>query len=134
MTGIELAAGAAVGYLVRKLRRVGNQANAEVDRALEAGMDAIHDLVTVRLGPDPALATLTEQVPTGLVNDRTLRRVTDAVTDAAEADPAFAERLKQLVDDLQKHEGGVTNVTQQAKASGHGRVYQAGRDQTINEQ
>jgi hypothetical protein len=133
VTGIELAAGAAVGYLVRKLRRVGQQADAEVDRALDAGMDAVHDLVTTRLGSDPALEVLTEQAAVGPVSDRTIRRVTDAVADAAEADPAFAERLRRLVDDLQSREGGVTNVSQQAKATGKGRVYMAGRDMTIND-
>lgn len=159
MTGLELVAGAAVGYLVRKLRRVGGRADAEVDRALDAGMDAVHELVSAKLGTDPALALLSEQAPAGEVSDRTVRRVSDAVTDAAESDAGFAERLGRLVEELQRLEaaGGAvasgersvaiggdntgivstgddaTNVHQQAQASGKCRVYQAGGDQTINE-
>ena len=136
MTGVELVAGAAVGYLVRKLRRVAGRADTEVDRALDAGMDAVHELVTTKLSADPSLAMLAEQAPADQVSDRTVRRVTDAVADAAETDADFAEQLNQLVQDLQHQEaaaGSGGSVQQHAQASGHGRVYQAGRDQTINE-
>lgn len=161
MTGIELVAGAAVGYLVRKLRRVGSRADGEVDRVLDAGMDAVHELVTAKLGADPALAVLVERAPSGQVSDRTVRRVVDAVADAAETDTGFAERLGRLVEDLQSREAsagggvvasgersvaiaggnsgivstgdGAANMTQHGEASRHGRVYQAGRDQRINE-
>ena len=156
--GVELVAGVAVGYLVRKLRRVGVRADAELDRALDAGMDAVHELVTAKLGQDPALEALQAQAdaPEGQVSERTVRRVTDALADAAETDPGFAEQLRRLVEELQRHErpagggatasgersvaiggdnsgivstgDGATNVNQHANASGHGRVYQAGRD------
>ncbi|WP_141576611.1 hypothetical protein [Actinomadura sp. WMMA1423] len=148
MTGNELVAKAAVGYL----RRVAGRADAEVDRALDAGMDAVHDLVTGKLGADPAFAALAEQSPGRQVGDQAVRRVTDAV----ETDPAFGERLRLLVGDLQHHEGGstasgeclvaiggnnsatvstgdgTTSVSQHATALGPGRVYQAGQDQTIS--
>jgi uncharacterized membrane protein YccC len=57
---------------------------------------------------------------------------------ATAADDDLATRLQTLVEALQERDrqlgtGESTNVRQQAKASGHGRVYQAGRDQTINE-
>jgi hypothetical protein len=144
---------------VRKLRRIGGRADAEVDRALDAGMDAVHDLVSARLGEDPALAALEEQVPAGGESERTVRRVTDAIADAAETDPRFAARLGRLVEELRAREqaggsvasgersvamggdntgiistgDGATNVQQQAEASDGGRVYQAGRDQTVHD-
>ncbi|MFJ2867457.1 hypothetical protein [Kitasatospora sp. NPDC087314] len=139
MTGIELLAGAAVGYRVRKLRRVGAQADAQVERALDAGLDSVHDLLTEWLGDDPALARLAAQAQShdGEVDERTLRRVSDAVADAAEANPGFEERLRQLVESLQRREdlSGQPTVTvhQKATASGHGRNYQAGRDMKIGE-
>jgi hypothetical protein len=160
VTGVEVLAAAAVAYLVRKLRRVGGRADAEVDRALEAGMDALHDLVSTKLGDDAALAALQEQVTTGGESERTVRRVTDAIAEVAETDEGFAATLQQLIGDLQRRDGsaggvvasgersvaiggdnsgivstgdGATNVQQRAEASGSGRVYQAGRDQSINE-
>jgi hypothetical protein len=107
MTGVEVLAGAAAMYLVRKLRRVGGRADAEVDRALDAGMDAVHDLVTGRLGQDPAVTALRELAPAGKESERTVRRVTDAIADAAEADPDFAERLARLVHELRSRENAV---------------------------
>jgi hypothetical protein len=136
MTGIELVAGAAVGYVVRKLRRVGERADGEVDRVLDAGVDAVHELVSGALGGDPALAALEAQAREGGVTERTVRRVADAVADAAEADPAFRERLEARVTELQRHEDeGRREVTvrQRAKAEGRGRTYQAGRDLTVHE-
>jgi hypothetical protein len=104
MTGVEVLAGAAAMYLVRKLRRVGVRADAEVDRALDAGMDAVDDLVTAKLGGDPAVTALKELAPAGKESERMVRRVTDAIADAAEADPDFAERLARLVHELQSRE------------------------------
>ena len=159
MTGVELLAGAAVGYLVRKLRRVGGRADAELDRALDAGMDGVHDLVSTKLGDDRALEALQAQAEgtDGEVNERTVRRVVDAVADEIEADPEFAQQLRLLVEELQRGEraagsrvsasgersvaiggdstgivltgDGAINTQQQATASGP--VYQAGGDQQI---
>ncbi|WP_225823923.1 hypothetical protein [Streptomyces naphthomycinicus] len=139
MTGIELLAGAGVAYVVRKLRRVGERADADVDLALEAGMDAVHELVVERLGSDRALETLVTEAGSGdgAVSERTLRRVGDAVAAEAEDDPAFERRLRRLVEDLQAKEQQSgqpgTRVDQTAEVSGSGRSYQAGRDMTIHE-
>lgn len=145
MTGIEVLAAMVVPYLVRKLRRVGTRLDADVDQALDAGMDKLEHLVTDRLRDDPALAALREQAADGAETERTVRRVTDAVADAAEHDEAFAQKLQETVDELQQREaqlagGGITssgdhatNTTMTAHATGNARVYQAGRDQTIND-
>ncbi|WP_141576675.1 hypothetical protein [Actinomadura sp. WMMA1423] len=153
MSEIEHVARAAVDHLVRGLANEGGPA----ERPADGAPDAVHDLIVVKLGADPALAALTEQAPAGRVSDRTVRRVADAVADAADGDPEFAERLRLLVRESRLPRGdvvasgersvavggdvsgnvftgdGATYVSQRAEASGHGRVYQAGRDQTIHD-
>jgi hypothetical protein len=101
MTGLELLAAAAVGYLVRKARRVGTKADAEVDRVLDAGMDALHDAVSKALGPDSSLALLDEQAQAGADTERTRQRVQLAIEQAAEDQAQFADQLRQLVDHLE---------------------------------
>ncbi|MEU4825113.1 hypothetical protein AB0H37_24845 [Actinomadura sp. NPDC023710] len=55
------------------------------------------------------------------------------------ADPEIAAEIQRVLDKVWKpllpadELVRVQNITQNATASGHGRVYQAGRDQTINE-
>ncbi|OHV27674.1 MULTISPECIES: hypothetical protein [Pseudofrankia] len=103
MTGIEVAVGVLFAWAVRKARRVGAQADAEVDRAVDAGMDRVHELVSRALGEDPALGRLQEEAQAGAVelSERTQQRVARAVEDAAERDPGFAAALDQAVRDLQ---------------------------------
>ncbi|WP_344571025.1 hypothetical protein [Kitasatospora viridis] len=52
------------------------------------------------------------------------------------SDPQLAEELRALVQELQpeqlQQETGGTRIEMRAEASGHGTVYQAGRDQHIN--
>ncbi|WP_406057038.1 hypothetical protein OG462_11560 [Streptomyces sp. NBC_01077] len=47
--------------------------------------------------------------------------------------PEEAAALRRLMDELQPLTPDVPSVTQQATASGHARVYQAGRDQHIDQ-
>lgn len=109
MTGIEIAIGFLVAWAARKAKRIGHRADAEVDKALDAGMDRLHDLVASKLGPDPALAKLqTEASETGVVTARTQDRVRLALEDAAESDPDFALRLNALVRSLQVARGVAT--------------------------
>lgn len=126
--GVELLAGATVGYLVRKARRVGRRADAEVDRALDQGMDSVHDLVSRAVGDDPAIERLRAQAEAGTVTERTRRRASDAIADAAEENEEFAAALKDLVDRLRRKEaaaqasdGGIAvgrDVTQHAETGG----------------
>ncbi len=117
--GLELVAGAAVGYLVRKVRRVGSRADAEVDRVLDESMDALHELVSGVVGDDPAVTRLLEQAGDGEVTERTTRRATDAIADMAEENPEFAGELAASVDRLQRHEAG---LAQQSGVSAHGDI------------
>ncbi|MEU8473251.1 hypothetical protein AB0F30_36215 [Streptomyces sp. NPDC029006] len=83
---------------------MGGQADAEVDRVLDAGMARVHDLVTARLGEDPALRRLQAEIESeGQPPDTwTVRRAELAVAEAVERDPAFAERLRESLAEVDK--------------------------------
>ncbi|MET8451642.1 hypothetical protein [Streptomyces sp. NPDC005209] len=101
--GAEIAAGYVFAWLARKARRAAGRADAEVDQAVDAGMDRLHELVSSRLGPDPALERAGEEAGQGGVelSERTRRRLTDSLEDAAERDEDFAAALERLVEQLQ---------------------------------
>lgn len=102
--GVELLAGAAISYVLRKLRRVGGRADVVVDQVIDQGADAVDDLVARKLGRDQALERLREQAADGSEIERTVRRAADAVADALDDDPEFARQLKALVGQLQSYE------------------------------
>jgi hypothetical protein len=103
MTGVEIAVGWVCAWLVSKARRVAGRADNEVDRGLDAGMDRLHELVSAKLGQDPALVRAREEVEAGHeeLTERTRRRLTDALEDAAEHDTQFGAALQQAAQDLQ---------------------------------
>ncbi|SEG57145.1 hypothetical protein SAMN05216223_106321 [Actinacidiphila yanglinensis] len=61
MTGVDVAVGYVFAWLVRKARRVGGRADADVDRGLDAAMNRLHDPVSRKLGADPALERAAEE-------------------------------------------------------------------------
>ncbi|MFJ8936457.1 hypothetical protein ACIRL0_12185 [Streptomyces sp. NPDC102365] len=105
MTGVEIAVGYVCAYLVRKARRAGQQVDVEVDRAVDAGMGRVHELVSSALGGDPSLERAEEQAEAGEVSERTRRRLADAVDEAADRDTAFASALQRAVEQLQEVAG-----------------------------
>ncbi|MCW7941460.1 hypothetical protein AAW14_04970 [Streptomyces hygroscopicus] len=98
-----MAVGYAFAWLVRKAKRVAGQADEEVDRGLEAAMDRLHELISAKLGQDPALERAGEEAEAGQMelSPRTRQRLELAVEDAAERDSAFSEALNRAVKDLQ---------------------------------
>jgi hypothetical protein len=105
VTGVELVAGYLVAWAVRKARQVAGRADAEVERALDAGLDRLHELVNAKLGRDAALVRLeAEAAERGEVAQLTRERVRVAVQRAAAQDAVFAEALGALVRGL--HAGG----------------------------
>ncbi|MFB7337781.1 hypothetical protein ACFC00_40230 [Streptomyces adustus] len=121
MTGVEIAVGYLCAWLVGKARRVAGRADAEVDRGLDAGMDRLHELVSAKLGADPALARAREEAGAGQgePSERTRQRLVLALEDAAETDQDFAAALKQALAAVR--EAGpvdVTFATGTAKATG----------------
>ncbi|MGW9032043.1 hypothetical protein ACWGQ5_50260 [Streptomyces sp. NPDC055722] len=99
---MEIAVGYVFAWLARKAQRVAGRADAEVDRGLDAGMGRLHDLVSRQLGQDPALLRAAEEAGEGreVLSERTQRRLTDSLEDAAERDAGFAEALANLVEEL----------------------------------
>lgn len=111
MVGLELVAGYLVAWGVRKLRRVGKRLDEEADGAIDAGLDRLHEVIAEKLGGDPALGRLEAEVSQGLEpGERTLRRVRDAVEEAAEDDPEFGARIEALLTRLEEARGGAPSV------------------------
>src|SRR5438094_10501057 len=96
--GLEALAALVVAYLWRKAKRVAGRADAEVDRALDAGMDRLHEAVGARLGAG-ALAPLRAQAVEGVDQPRA-QALEGAIVDAARVDGEFAARLRQVVEAL----------------------------------
>ena len=100
--GLELVAGYLIAWATRKGRRAGARLDAEADLVLDAELDRLHELVAAKLGPDSALAKLEHSAGTGAeVSERTRRRVADALDEAADDDPRFAEQLAAVLSVLQ---------------------------------
>ncbi|MFJ7911173.1 hypothetical protein [Kitasatospora sp. NPDC096204] len=106
MVGMELAVGFLFAWAVRKAKRVAGRVDTEVDQALDAGMDRLHEVVAVRLGTDPALERMIEEADSGLPEptDRTRQRLRLALEEAAENDTGFAGTLREAVAEVQAAE------------------------------
>jgi hypothetical protein len=103
VTGIEIAIGYLFAWAVRKAQRVAGRADGEIDRALDTGMDRLHDVVSRKLGNDPVLHRLTEEAASGRESpsERTRQRVLLALEEADETDAGFAADLEDAVAHLQ---------------------------------
>jgi hypothetical protein len=115
-----------VEYLVRKALRVGGRADAELDRVLDEGMDAVHELVSGVVGEDPAVTRLQDQARAGEETERLQRRAADAIADAMEDDPGFAAALTELVNRLEWREAD--QASRAAGGGGTGAGQMGGRD------
>ncbi|MFI9255204.1 hypothetical protein [Streptomyces sp. NPDC053069] len=113
--GVEIAAGYVFAWAVRKARLIGGRADSEVDRALEAGMDRLHNVVSGKLGQDPALRRAQEEAEEGReeLSERTRRRLADSIDEAAERDQDFAAALKAAIEEVQAVErvAGITTAS-----------------------
>lgn len=133
MTGIEVVVGFLAAWAVRKARRVGDQADAEVDRVLDTAMDRLHETVSRRLEGDPALRRLELEASEGIDNPRTRQRVELALDEAAEQDTQFADTISVLAEEISQRlrtppmPGGHT-----ASGNTNSTVVQAGRDVSGN--
>lgn len=103
MVGADIVVGYLFAWLVRKAKRVGQRADEQVDRALDAGVDRagerLHALVANRLPDDPALKRLNAEAEQGALepSQRTAQRVALALEDAAEQDPDFGGAVDELI-------------------------------------
>lgn len=111
MTGLELVAGYLVAWAVRKAARVGRRLDEQADEIIDVQLDRLHDVVTEKLGLDPALEKLELEAAQGQQpSDRTLRRVQDAVEEATEEDPQFRVLLEAVLAKLEEASGGAPSV------------------------
>lgn len=99
MVVVEAAVGYVFVWLVRKARRVAVSLDEATDRVLDAGMEWLYSVVGDRLGADPALerARVEADGTPDALSDRTRRRLVDALDEAVEQDPDFAQTLAQAV-------------------------------------
>jgi hypothetical protein len=116
-----LIAGYVIVWMVRKAKRAGARLDAEVDTAMDTGLDKLHGVVAAKLGTDPALTEAQEEASTGQVSELARHRVELSVQAAAEKDPAFAQAVAELVEQLQAAEKADGQV-----AAGHGSANVAG--------
>ncbi|MEZ0095920.1 hypothetical protein [Streptacidiphilus sp. EB129] len=102
VTVIEIAVGYVFSWLIRKAQRVGGRADSEVDRTLDVGMDKVHELVSRKLGMEPALQRAQEEAEAGQdgLSPRTRQRLELALEDAVERDLDFGVALQEALDDL----------------------------------
>lgn len=132
MIGLELVAGYLAAYAIQKARRAGKRVDAEVDYVIDGTLDRLHEVVSDKLGDDPAVRKLQCEVEDeGLISPRTAQRVTLAIEDAAGADDEFADRLREVLRELASRDGDrpASPVVRQVAVASHGSsVNQAGRD------
>jgi hypothetical protein len=131
MIGLDLVVGYMAAYAVRKAQRAGKRVDVEVDRVIDARLERLREVVTERLGDDPAVQELQHEVEEGVASSRTARRITLAIEAAAAADGEFADRLHEVLNELVSGDDGhlATGVIRQVAIADHGStVNQAGRD------
>ncbi|MEV4556294.1 hypothetical protein AB0K51_04755 [Kitasatospora sp. NPDC049285] len=95
MAGFEAAA----EYLFARETRSARGVTGEPEGWPEA-LERLHEVVTGRLGDDPALARLREEAVARAPwpRERTVHRLALALEDAAEQDPEFAAELRAALD------------------------------------
>ncbi|MFE4519441.1 hypothetical protein ACFRMQ_35280 [Kitasatospora sp. NPDC056783] len=103
---MELAVGYLFAWAVSKARRVAGRADAEVDQALDTGMDRLHDVVATRLGREPALESVTREVADGREEPtpETRDQLELALKYTASRDAEFAEALRQAIEQVRAAE------------------------------
>jgi hypothetical protein len=111
MVGLELVAGYLVAWAVRKAKRAGQRLDKETDEVMDAGLDRLHEVIAAKLGTDPAIEKLEiEAIESQQPSDRTIRRVNDAIEEAAEGDSQFAALLKAVLAELDQVRNGASSV------------------------
>jgi hypothetical protein len=110
VTGIEIAVGCLVAWTWRKARKVGERADGEVDFVLDTAMGRVHEVIARKLSGNAELERLREEAETGQEQPSALtaRRVTEAITAAAESDSSFSAELAEAVKQLEEaqHQAG----------------------------
>ncbi len=102
VAGYQAVGGYLAAWAARKARRTGARLDTETD-LIDTELGKLHGLVAAKLGTDPALAQLEEAASTGQeITEQTRRRVTGALTQAADGDPRFANELTAVLSALEQ--------------------------------
>jgi hypothetical protein len=106
MSGVEVAVGFLIAWVLRRARHVGERVDGMADSALDSALDRLRGVVGKKLTHDPALESLEKQAADqdGEVRQTTRDRVRLALQEATEDDPAFAEELDAAVAGVQQAE------------------------------
>jgi hypothetical protein len=105
MTGLELVAGYLVAWACGSSSGRGSGSTRRVMRSSTPGWTGCTTPSLTGLGTDSSLAKLAADVSQGAEpSERTLRRVQDALEEAAEGDPDFAAVIGDLITRLQDRE------------------------------
>lgn len=103
MTGFEVVVGFLVAWTARRAKHLGDGLGSEADQVLDKALEALHKLVSDKLGGDPAIARLdAEAEQDGDATSRTMQRVILSLEDAAERDESFARSLTALVNEAER--------------------------------
>ncbi|MEU3117156.1 chromosome partitioning protein [Micromonospora chalcea] len=105
MVGAEIVVGYLIAWAVRKVKLIGGRLDNEVDNALSAGLDRLHDVVEDKLGGHPALAELEQEAASGEVTDLTRQQVELAIRAAEKKDAEFARLLAEAGAELEAQPG-----------------------------
>jgi hypothetical protein len=102
-------AGYLIAWTVGKARRALGRLDSDLDDALDAGLDKLHDVVVAKLGPHPVLEDLDDEgaavaAGRGRVDDLTREQVELALTAAARKDEQFARAVTEALHELRTAE------------------------------
>jgi hypothetical protein len=102
MTGIEVAVGFLIAWAARRAKHFGDGLGKETDQALDKALNALHQLVSSKLGEDAALTKLNDEAAeAGDASPRTRKRLELALEEALD-EPAFAESFELKVVEVQR--------------------------------
>jgi hypothetical protein len=88
-----------IAWAVRNARRAAGRLDAEVNTAIDAGLDNLHDVVAAKLRTHPVLDDLAKEAATeqGQISGLTRQQVELAVTAAAHKDDVFGRAVTDLL-------------------------------------
>ena len=104
MTGLEVVAGYLARWAWRRARKLAGRVVDSVDAKIDEKLEQLYEVVAERLGGDSSLKRLEREATADLdtepssVSPGVTDGVTYALSEAADEDPAFAERLRAAVD------------------------------------
>ncbi|EOD70520.1 hypothetical protein [Amycolatopsis vancoresmycina] len=100
---MEVVVGFLVTRIIRESRPGFGGSAAESDGAVDAALQQLSDLVGSRIGRESALVRMRDEVAETMeLRPRTKARVTLAIGEAVESEPAFGAELAQILKRLQE--------------------------------